>query len=104
MGVGLISLGATLQKNALQWTKSPTEADTATDGTGASTASTANPTASTTGTTGGTTTNATTTATSGPGLAHATAPEGAEQESCDSTETTANASGENDGRLMSWGG
>ena len=103
MGVGLISLGATLQKNALQWTKSPTEADTATDGTGASTASTANPTASTTGTTGGTTTttNATTTATSGPGLAHATTPEGAEQESCDSTETTANASGENDGRLMS---
>lgn len=54
-----------LQKNALQWTKSPT-ANESGDGTGT-------PTASTTATV-----------------------EGAEQESCDSTETAA-ASGENDG-------
>jgi len=54
-----------LQKNALQWTKSPT-ANESGDGTGTSTGST--------------------TATV----------EGAEQESCDSTEATA-ASGENDG-------
>lgn len=54
-----------LQKNALQWTKSPT-ANESGDGTGTTTASTTSTV------------------------------EGAEQESCDSTETTA-ASGENDG-------
>lgn len=61
-----------VQKNALQWTKSPT----ATEGTDAAAAASTPATAST--------------ATVGTA-------EGAEQESCDSTETAA-ASGENDGR------
>ena len=79
-----------VQKNALQWTKSPTESETPTDGASAA----ATPTA--TSSSANTTSSA---SAAGPASAPATPAEGTEQESCDSTETTAAASGENDGKL-----
>lgn len=70
-----------LQKNALQWTKTSTESETPAELAG----NTAPP--------GSTSSNAT----AGSGLAPDGPSEATEQESCDSTETTAAASGDNDG-------
>ncbi|XP_056129464.1 putative Polycomb group protein ASXL1 [Lampris incognitus] len=74
----------TLKKNALQWTKSPTESETSTDTAGAATAHTTCGTSST----------------AGQALAQPGPTDTTEQESCGSTETNAaTASGENDASI-----
>lgn len=74
----------TLQKNALQWTKTTSETETATEAAG----STAQPGS-------GSSTPAAGSAVGPIGPSEAT-----EQESCDSSETTAAASGDNDGKTL----